>query len=53
VNTDNSIGIIGSADGPTSIFVTGNPIKAIFTLVVILVLIIWIVYSIFTKRSCK
>ena len=36
-----SIGIIGGADGPTSIYVTGNPIKAMVIPIIIFAVIIF------------
>lgn len=33
MNENSSIGIIGGADGPTAIFVTGDPTAAILTVI--------------------
>lgn len=35
-----TIGIIGGADGPTAVFITGNPITGILFLAALVVLII-------------
>ncbi len=35
-----SIGIIGGADGPTAIFVTGNPVPGILLLGALVILVI-------------
>lgn len=38
-----SIGIIGGADGPTAVFVTGNPVPAILGLAALVVAVILII----------
>ena len=38
--SNSSIGIIGGADGPTKIFITGNPFPAIIVVAVIVVIVI-------------
>lgn len=52
-NNSNSIGIIGGADGPTSIIISGNPILSIITVIIILLLITVALYLIFKKRPRK
>lgn len=48
-----SIGIIGGADGPTAIFISGNPIFVIIEIILILFLIFGVFYLIFKKRDHK
>ena len=43
-----SIGIIGGADGPTKIFIAGNPLAAIIAAVLIAAIIVGVV--IFLKK---
>ena len=38
-----SIGIIGGADGPTAVFVTGNPLPALLVLAALFVLAVFII----------
>lgn len=45
-----SIGIIGGADGPTAIFVTGNPVVPVLVLAV-LVLLIFLAVRFFQKKK--
>lgn len=51
MNTDNSssIAIIGGADGPTVIFISGNPILTIITFILIILLIAGVLYLILKK----
>ena len=44
-----SVGIIGGADGPTAVFVTGNPLPLILTAATVLVILLVIRY--FRKRK--
>ncbi|NLN49224.1 MAG: hypothetical protein GX154_09125 [Clostridiales bacterium] len=47
----NSIGIIGGADGPTSVFISGSPIKALLAPVIISGFIFFTIgYAVGTKR---
>ena len=39
-----SIGIIGGADGPTAIFVTGSPLTAILPLIGVLAIVLLILW---------
>lgn len=48
-----SIGIIGGADGPTSIFVTGNHFTSATTIIFFIISIIGISYLLFTKKRVK
>lgn len=49
-----SIGIIGGADGPTSVYVSGNPIKALLAPIVITAFIFFAIgYAVGTKRKQK
>jgi Na+-transporting methylmalonyl-CoA/oxaloacetate decarboxylase beta subunit len=52
-NNSNSIGIIGGADGPTAIFITGNSTSIVITLILISILIIGVLYIIFKKKIHK
>jgi len=45
-----TIGIIGGADGPTAIFVTGNPLPAVLTLAALVILVILAVWY-FRKKK--
>lgn len=47
VNAHNSIGIIGGADGPTAVFITGNPIGLIVAAVVVLTVVGVIIWKLF------
>ena len=47
-----SIGIIGGADGPTAIFVTGNPLPGIIgTVIAVLLITALVVYFVKKKRK--
>ena len=46
-----SIGIIGGADGPTAIFVTGNPVPGLIGAAIAVLLIALVVYYIRKKRK--
>mgnify|MGYP002567892033 FL=1 len=48
-----SVGIIGGADGPTAIIVTGNPLLAIGVAVFAIAAIITIIVLIIKKRKNK
>ncbi len=48
-----SIGIIGGADGPTSIFIAGTPSSSLITIIFALLSIIGFVYLIFMKKFQK
>ena len=48
---NHSIGIIGGADGPTAIFVTGNPLPGLIGGVIAVSLIVLIVYYVRKKRK--
>ncbi|MGE4283897.1 MAG: sodium ion-translocating decarboxylase subunit beta [Clostridia bacterium] len=48
-----SIGIIGGADGPTAIFVTGKASLHLITIIFGLFSIAGIVYRIFTRKTLK
>lgn len=52
-NSSSSISIIGGADGPASIFISGNLISTIITIIVLLLLITVVLYLIFKKKSPK
>jgi len=45
-----SIGIIGGADGPTAVFVTGNPLPTVLALAVLAVMVI-LVIRFFRKKK--
>jgi len=45
-----SIGIIGGADGPTAVFVTGNPLPCFLTLAALAILVILAVWF-FQKKK--
>ncbi|MFA5528663.1 MAG: hypothetical protein WC996_08640 [Peptostreptococcales bacterium] len=47
-NTSNSIGIIGGADGPTSIFISGSLGLAIIQIILVL-LIIGVIFFVMKK----
>ena len=44
-----AIGIIGGADGPTAIFVTGNPIALIAVAVIALTVIGFVIWKLLKK----
>ena len=46
-----SIGIIGGADGPTAIFVTGNPLPGLIGAAIAIGLIIMFVHHIHNKKK--
>ena len=46
-----SIGIIGGADGPTAIFVTGNPLPGLIGTTMAVLLIALVVYFVKKKRK--
>ncbi len=48
---DASIGIIGGADGPTAVFVTGSPITIIVTAVAVIAIIVAMVILIKKKKK--
>lgn len=48
-----SIGIIGGADGPTTIFVSGNHFIIGTTIIFLVISIIGISYLLFTKKMMK
>jgi hypothetical protein len=52
-NSSNSIAIIGGADGPTSIFISGSPILTIIIIVLILLIVVGVIYKVFKKKSQK
>lgn len=52
-NNSNSIGIIGGADGPTAIFISGNPAAIVVTLILALLLILGVLFIIIKKKSHK
>lgn len=51
-NNSYSIGIIGGADGPTSIYISGNPVWAIIRVVLVL-LFIGVIIFVVKKKSRK
>ncbi len=53
LNADSSIGIIGGADGPTAVFVSGSPVAAIIAAAVAVILIIISILFIVKKRNKK
>lgn len=48
-----SIGIIGGADGPTKIFITGNPLPAIIAAVMIAAVIVVVIVFIIKRKYWK
>jgi Na+-transporting methylmalonyl-CoA/oxaloacetate decarboxylase beta subunit len=53
IDTDNSassIGIIGGADGPTSIFISGYPYSGIFTIIFALLSVAGVVYLLVIRK---
>lgn len=52
-NKASSIGIIGGADGPTAIFISGIPFSHYLTIAFALLSAIGITYLIFIKRTQK
>lgn len=48
-----SIGIIGSADGPTAIFISGRISPHWFTVVFAALTLIGVIYLLFAKKSVK
>lgn len=48
-----SIGIIGGADGPTKIFITGNPFPAIIAVAVIVIIVVGAVVMLKMKKHWK
>lgn len=55
MNIDNSssIAIIGGADGPTAIFISGNPTFRIIAFILIILLIAIVLYLFLKKKSDK
>lgn len=45
-----TIGIIGGADGPTAIFITGNPVPAILGCAVLVAAVILIIFALHKKK---
>ena len=45
-----TIGIIGGADGPTAVFVTGSPLPALLGIAAAIVLVVWIVRHFKTRK---
>ena len=53
IDTDNSassIGIIGGADGPTAIFISGHPYSGIFTIIFALLSFAGVIYLLVTRK---
>ena len=48
-----SIGIIGSADGPTAIYITWKLSPYVFTVIFLLLLIAGVLYLFFTRKVIK
>ena len=46
-----SIGIIGGADGPTAIFVTGNPLPGLIGAAIVIGLIVLLIRYIHNKKK--
>lgn len=53
IDTDNSassIGIIGGADGPTAIFISGHQHSSIFTIIFALLSVAGVIYLLVTRK---
>ena len=51
--SDSSIAIIGGADGPTAVMVTGNPVATVIAIGIAVIAVIAIVAIVMKKRKKK
>ena len=51
LNADSSIGIIGGADGPTAITVSGSPVATVIAAAVAIIAVIAIITIVVKKRK--